>query len=84
MRNIGGCRNMKKSLACRLGFHKWLYRLPDWGGDGHTIRQDTSLCENHCPSCKCSWLQEGVMRICTRGCGVRHTYQRISDYLEWK
>ena len=66
-------------VLCRLGFHKWLYRLPDWGGDGHTLREDTNLREQHCPTCKCTWLQDGVMRICRRGCGTHHTFWRHQE-----
>ena len=62
-------------VFCRLGFHKWLYRLPNWGGDGRTLREDTTLRENHCPTCKCTWLQYGVMRVCRRGCGIHHTWR---------
>ncbi len=77
--------SIKKSMLCRLGFHKWLYRLPDWGGDGHTLREGTNLREEHCPTCKCTWFQEGVIRICMHGCGTHHTAKRI-DYgsIEWR
>ena len=69
-------------ILCLLGFHKWLYRLPDWGGDGHTLREDTTLLEHHCPTCKCTWLQDGVVRICQRGCRRNQTFWR--DETGWR
>ena len=71
-----GAKSPLGRVLCRLGFHKWLYRLPDWGGDGHTLREGKNLREEHCPTCKCTWLQDGVMRICKRGCGIHHTWWR--------
>ena len=68
---------MNKSLLCWIGIHKWIFRLPDWGGErgGETLKEDNTLREHHCPTCKCSWLQEGVIRICARGCGARNIYR---------
>jgi len=74
----------KPMLLCRLGFHKWFYRLPDWGGDGHTLKEGTDLLEMHCLTCRCSWLQTGVTRTCTRGCGTHNTFQFVSDHNEWR
>jgi len=76
--SIGAKSPLGKAL-CRLGFHKWLYRLYDWS-DGHTVREGKNLREEHCPTCKCIWLQEGVVRICQRGCGTRHTWHSETDW----
>jgi hypothetical protein len=64
-----------KSILCYLGIHKWLYYLPDWTGDGHTIRASKSLEGKYNPLSKDTWLQSGVIRVCTRGCGKRQAYQ---------
>mgnify|MGYP001616040387 CR=1 FL=1 len=76
-------------LSCRLGFHKWLYKLPDFrksfGGDDVLLKWGMDMRESHCVTCKCTWLTEGVMRVCVRKCGTRHTWRSSgNDTPLWK
>lgn len=70
---------LSQRVYCAFGFHKWAYRQHDWASDG-TGREGLTLREGHCPTCKCSWLREGVARYCRRGCGMSDVYEGSS----WK
>lgn len=66
-------------VLCFFGFHQWFYSLHDYNADC-TIRKGYSLREKHCPTCKCTWLQDGVVRTCRRGCGTYHTWERYEGW----
>jgi hypothetical protein len=66
-------------ILCRLGFHNWLYALPSLDKNRGNLRTGRTLKEHHCPTCKCTWLQDGVSRTCVL-CGVQHNYSAYGGH----
>lgn len=78
-------------LLCRLGFHKWRYRMTsgaEYGAAGRALRQPFSSdresefldYQNH----DIPYGGEGAMRVCRRNCDAHETYDRRSGTGEWR